>query len=97
MIRLIKNIWFILTLDCEQSAALTSESFDRKLHWSESTAIYLHCLICKKSRRLNRQMIALDRRLQDVSPEPEIAQHYHLGDNAKQRIRQAIKDSGAGL
>ena len=95
MIRLFKNIWFILTVDCETSASLTSESFDRKLHWSESVAVSLHCLICSKSRRLNRQMIAMDQKLREVSTsEPEIAEHFRLDDAARQRIAKAIEDYG---
>ena len=95
MIRLIKNIWFILTVDCEQSASLTSESFDRNLHWSESVAVYLHCLICNKSRRLNRQMVTLNQRLEEMTGEPEIAQKFRLGDDARNRIRQALDDCGS--
>lgn len=92
MIRLLKNIWFILTVDCEMSASLTSESFDRELHWSESVAVYMHCFICSKSRKLNRQMMAMDKRLMEAAAEPEIAEHFRLGDTARQRIAKAIDD-----
>ena len=95
MIQLLKNIWFILTVDCEMSAALTSESFDRELHWSESVAVYLHCLICNKSRKLNRQMVALNERLQQMTTEPEITEQFRLDNDARQRIRQALEDGGS--
>lgn len=74
------------------SAALTSESFDRKLHWSESAAVNLHCMICSKSRKLNRQMMVMDKRLQELTSEPEIAGHFRLDDSARERIKKAIDD-----
>lgn len=85
MIRFIQKIYLILTLDCEQSARLTSDSFDRELDWSERIANRLHRLICGKSRRLHHQLVALqenlDRRVTEGLP-----------DEAKKRILKAIED-----
>lgn len=87
MIDLCKKIWFIMTLDCEGSAEWTSKSFDQKLHWSEKVAIKLHCMICKKSRMLNRQMTLLDERLSQMTTVRE----ERLSDAARKRIRQVLK------
>ena len=81
-----------MNADCKTSALLTSEHFDRNLHWSESAAVYVHCMICSKSRRLNRQMNALNDRLNQMTSEPEIAERFQLDDAARQRIQQKLED-----
>ena len=44
MIKFFRGLWLILTLDCEQSARLTSESFDRPLSRVEIQALWIHVL-----------------------------------------------------
>lgn len=58
-------IHLILTLNCQQSARLTCESFERKLSWSERTAVTAHHWICKSSRNLNRQLRAMEKSLRN--------------------------------
>ena len=84
--RFLLKIYLILTLDCEQSAHLTSDSFDRDLDWSERVASALHRLICGKSRKLHHQLIALNETLESGETTPE------LGDDARARILAAVKD-----
>ena len=94
--RLLKQIWMILTVDCEDSARLTSESMDRPLNWAETMAVHLHRLICAKSRRLNRQMIQLNVALRrsTTRANPIAADSSKsLSTDARARIRQAIKDA----
>ena len=77
------DIYLILTLDCEGSARLTSDSIDRKLRWSETVAMKAHQLICAKSRRLDRQLLQLNAGL-------EKGHEGELSPAARQRIQQAI-------
>lgn len=63
------QIWMILTLDCEGSARLTSESMDRPLNWAERWAVRMHRLVCAKSRRLNRQLLQMHQKLKQLHPE----------------------------
>ena len=91
MIQLIKNIWMILTLDCQGSAELTSESFDRELHWSEHLAIKLHCMICSKSRNLNRQLRVMDQKLNQAFQEN--VESIRLSDDAKARMSKRLKEA----
>ena len=91
MMRILKNIWLILSLDCEQSAQLTSDSFDRKLTWAEHVAVFMHRFICRKSRRLNRQMVILNRQLKALADD-HWSMKATLSDNAKHRIRNRLKD-----
>lgn len=58
-----KSIWrglvLILTIKCEQSAQLVSESFDRELTWAERWAVRLHHRVCRSSRELAKQLRSL--------------------------------------
>ena len=84
----------ILTLNCEGSARLTSESMDRKLNWAERAAVSGHRLVCSKSRRLNRQLLQLNEALkQNNAFELEDAPIEGLSGDAKSRIRAAISET----
>jgi len=54
-----KSIWLILTLKCNQSTQLASESLDRDLTRAESVAMRLHELLCGHCRRFHEQIVAL--------------------------------------
>ena len=82
-------VYMILTLDCEESAKLTSQGFDRPLDWSERAALFVHRLTCGQSRRLHEQMESLHRKMEDrvataILPE--------LSSQARHRILQSIAD-----
>ena len=55
----LKSAWFILTLKCDQSTRLASESLDRDLSWTERAAMRLHKMICRYCRRFYRQIVGL--------------------------------------
>ena len=61
--KLMHQIYMILTLNCEDSARLTSDSMERPLNWAERSAVSAHRLICSKSRRLNRQLLQMHKAL----------------------------------
>lgn len=86
MKRFLLKIYLILTLDCEQSAHLTSDSFDPDLDWSERVASALHRLICGKSRKLHHQLIALNESSRSEEAIPE------FDDKSRARILAALKD-----
>jgi hypothetical protein len=83
------KIYLILTLDCEESAKLTSDSFDRDLDWSEYWAAKLHRLICSKSRKLNRQLVELNSAL--CVEQNDIEKIQPMPSDAKDRIRTALQ------
>jgi hypothetical protein len=84
----------ILTLNCEDSARLTSESMDRKLNWAERAAVSGHRLVCSKSRRLNRQLLQLNEALKSNNAfDLEDASVEGLSSDAKSRISAAISDT----
>ena len=90
-----KQIWMILTLDCERSAHLTSESLDRPLNWAETLAVKMHRLICSKSRRLNRQMIELQRAMQAAVADPSVATSKKEQTPSPSKFRQPGLSSAA--
>ncbi len=92
--KLLHQIWMILTLNCEDSARLTSESMDRPLNWAERSAVSAHRMVCSKSRRLNRQLLELNEAFKRTNafktnngPVPG------LSTDAKSRILAAIAKS----
>jgi len=90
MIRFFANIWMILTLNCEQSARLTSQSFDRDLNWAETAAIKLHQLICSKSRKLDKQLVMLNQAFERMYHEQGSNDSDTLSDSARERIRERL-------
>ena len=85
--KLLHQIWMILTLNCEDSARLTSASMDRPLNWAERTALAAHRMICSKSRRLNHQMLKMNKAFMQMSSDGPA---QGLSADAKSRIRSAI-------
>lgn len=53
MVNAIKRI---LTLRCDESARLVSQSLDRNLSPSERWAVRLHAMICRSCRRYKKQL-----------------------------------------
>ena len=85
--KLLHQIWMILTLNCEDSARLTSDSMDRPLNWAERTALTAHRMICSKSRRLNHQMLKMNGAFMQMTGDGTV---QGLSADAKSRIRSAI-------
>ena len=83
-----RGIKLILTLDCEGSARLTSESFDRSLSIYERLAIRAHNSMCKKSRKLARQLRLLHQTMRK-SESPNI-HAASMSTEAKARIQQLM-------
>lgn len=85
------QIWMILTLNCEESARLTSESMDRPLNWAEKVAVSCHRLICARSRRLNRQLLDMHEAFKRNNAfEVEDGPIEGLSSDAKSRILSAL-------
>lgn len=85
----LSKIYLILTLDCEQSAKITSDSFDRDLDWSEYLAAKLHRMICSKSRNLDRQLVQLHHAF--VENQSNLAVIEDMPEPVRNRIREKLK------
>ena len=94
--KLLHQIWMILTLNCEDSARLTSESMDRPLNWAERSAVSAHRMVCSKSRRLNRQLLEMNKTFTQANAFETDGPLQGLSTDAKSRIRSAISPNPEG-
>lgn len=79
----------ILTLKCEQSTQLVSDSYDRELSWVERWAVRLHYIACWSCRRFGKQLRQLRTTFQQY-PERTLDDEG-LSDDAMNRIKNAIQ------
>lgn len=91
-----KTVWLILTLRCNRSTQLASESLDRDLTRAERVAMRLHELICLHCRRFHEQIVALGeaarrRQNQATSVPGEI-----LSSEARMRIADSLNRAEDG-
>jgi hypothetical protein len=88
------KIHLILTLDCEQSSRIISESLDRHLTFSERWAVRLHYLGCWSCRRFKRQIEflreAVRRKDEADLSDAESSSESGLSVDAKHKIRDAM-------
>lgn len=86
------RIKFVLTLTCDESTRLVSQSLDDELPRVERVAVRLHAIGCRSCRRYRRQVLFLRQAIQqrlslDNAPIPADMQ---LSDDARRRIAQAL-------
>ena len=82
----------ILTLKCEQSTRIVSDSLDRELTSVERWAVRLHYIACSSCRRFGKQLRELRNTL-NFHPK-KTTDELGLSKDAVQRIQDAIqKDS----
>ncbi len=83
-----KSIFRIVSLRCEEADRLMSDSLDRRLSWSERTALAGHVLVCRSCRRARQQLQTLRQAMHDSLDGVET-----LSAEARDRMRAALKDS----
>ncbi len=94
---LLAAIQLVLTLNCEQSARLVSESFDRRLSPAERMAVFCHHRICRSSRQLAAQLRQLEETLRTAKePVQADADRMRLDEEARQRILNVIRRHHSG-
>lgn len=79
----------ILTLKCEHSSRIVSDSLDRDLTTAERWAVRLHYIGCWSCRRFGRQMKQLREAFQSYPKRTTDVDS--LSDAAVERIRQSIQ------
>ena len=79
----------MLSLKCDQSTRIVSESLDRELMFVEKWAVRLHYISCWSCRRFGKQIRAIR---EAVRQHPERAtEHQRLSPEAIRRIEEAIQ------
>jgi len=93
------TIWEILTLSCEQSTRLMSESLDQQLPWTQRLAYRLHAVVCRSCRRFLRQIRFLRNAAEQcnhppgASAETGAGESFSLSPEARQRLEQAVREA----
>ncbi len=83
-------------LSCKDVTRLISESMDHSLPLGKRIGVWLHLLICKFCARYERQLLLIRetvRQLVATEEEPGGPSGETLPEEAKVRIRQAIRNS----
>lgn len=92
-------IWEILTLSCEQSTRLMSDSLDQQLPWSKRLAFRLHAIGCRSCRRFLSQIRFLRSAAEKCdrppagSTETSSSDSFSLSPEARQRIERAVREA----
>ena len=84
-------IKLILTLHCDESSRLVSESLDRQLSLSERWAVRLHRIGCWSCRRLAKQLRFIKSCAHEAG-KPVVFGAEQLSGPARERIRKALRD-----
>ena len=89
----------VLTLVCDESSHLLSDSLDRPLTWVERLALRLHLLICRNCRRFRRQIDFIHAAMHyaagghaDQSPPVPPSSIVSLSPEARRRIAGALRE-----
>lgn len=85
----------ILTLKCEESTQLVSQSLDADLSRSERLAVNMHALICRSCRRFKKQLLLLQKVLCQDGLDKALSagmKDITLSSEAKDRIQKALSN-----
>ena len=90
MKKLLSAVKLLLTLKCEQSTHIVSQSLDRKLSAVERWAVRLHHISCYSCRRFAKQIRLLKDALKMYPG--KTGEELRLPAEAVQRIEEAIRN-----
>ena len=90
-----KTILWIVSLRCEEADRLMSDSLDRRLSWSQRTALGGHVIVCRSCRRARQKLRALRRAMREsLANVDSTAGSATLSPEARDRMQAALKNSG---
>lgn len=90
-ISLIQQVKTVLTLTCDQSSRLVSDSQERELHLHERVALRLHMASCKGCRRMRRHL-SLMREIASRVRAGKAPQSASLSKEGRERIQQKLEN-----
>lgn len=73
---------------CKKASELNSRAMDEKLSFRKNMALKIHLLLCRSCQNFIQQLTFL----RDAANHSQAKHHFHLSDEAKQRIIRALKD-----
>ena len=83
-----RSIWYVLTLTCDESSRLLSDSLDRDLTRVEHVALRLHDATCKSCKRFFKQLEFMRRAAPKAVAE---GGGQSLSPEAKEQIRESLR------
>lgn len=75
-------------LNCKQASLLASRAMDEKLPYWKNSMLKMHLLLCRSCANFTRQLDSL----REASRYSRINRNFHLTDEAKQRIVDALRN-----
>lgn len=75
-------------LSCKKASELNSRAMDEKLSFRENLALKMHLMLCRSCKNFTQQLTFL----REASQHAQSGHHFHLSEEAKQRIAKALKD-----
>ena len=85
---LLKRFKQILTLSCEESTRLVSESLERRLTRGERVAVKAHAMLCRSCRLFHRHVALIRDAIR--RGEPASALSACLSQEQRQRLQQVL-------
>jgi hypothetical protein len=82
-------------ISCKRAAELISLSQEAPLRWRQRLALALHLGVCAMCRRFRRHVRLLERAGR-AAPGPAAPDGVTLPAEAKDRIKRALREQGAG-
>lgn len=80
-----------MTISCKQASQLVSQAMDKPLGWRQRFDLWVHLAVCGMCRQFMKQLRLMRRTLQRMVNQAENDQSIRLTDEAKSRIREALK------
>ena len=90
------NFRQILTMRCCEASRLASDSFDRRLTFSERIGMWAHLGICGSCRRVRRQVAYVQQWVSQLLAldDPVMLPQVRLSSACRQRIKHALREIG---
>lgn len=89
----IRSFIKILTLTCEESARIASDSYENELPWAQRTALRVHLLNCRWCRRVRGQLESLhlaNKRFREHRRSEACCPGHRLDRDAKERMIERL-------
>lgn len=108
MTRLLRSLWYVLQLRCDEAERLMHVRREPELSWSERSGLRVHralCRSCRETQRRLRQLSELlkESELEDVpveahapgtsGAERDSSPRFLLGAEARRRLSDRLRDA----
>ncbi len=82
-----------MLISCRRATELTSQELDTELTFHRRFVLGAHRLVCGACRRFRKQLIDIDRALEEFWNETNGPADVRMPDESKTRIREVLKSA----